>query len=97
MLAKSVTLLTSARETFKPVPFRFGKRLYARAPEPKRFIGYVGGGHNDLPEKHDSYRDLKRFVLECFDMSMGASTAIRASPAARAPPAAQQRPTPQSV
>jgi hypothetical protein len=22
---------------------------------------------NDLPEKHDSYRDLKRFVLECFD------------------------------
>jgi fermentation-respiration switch protein FrsA (DUF1100 family) len=72
------------------VPFRFGKRLYARAPEPKRFIGYVGGGHNDLPEKHDSYRDLKRFVLDCFDMSMGASTAIRASPAAHAPRAAKR-------
>jgi fermentation-respiration switch protein FrsA (DUF1100 family) len=72
------------------VPFRFGIRLYARAPEPKRFIGYVGGGHNDLPEKHDSYRDLKRFVLECFDTSMGTSTAIRASPAAPAPPTAIQ-------
>ena len=60
------------------VPFRFGKRLYARAPDPKRFIGYVGGGHNDLPEKHGSYRDLKRFVLECFDASMGASTGASA-------------------
>jgi uncharacterized protein len=60
------------------VPFRFGKRLYARAPDPKRFIGYVGGGHNDLPEKYGSYRDLKRFVLECFDASMGASTGASA-------------------
>jgi uncharacterized protein len=57
------------------VPFRFGKRLYARAPKPKRFIGYAGGGHNDLPEKHGSYCDLKRFVLECLDASMGTSTA----------------------
>ena len=57
------------------IPFRFGKRLYARAPKPKRFIGYAGGGHNDLPEKHGSYCDLKRFVLECFDTSMGTSTA----------------------
>jgi fermentation-respiration switch protein FrsA (DUF1100 family) len=55
------------------VPFRFGKRLYARAPAPKRFIGYVGGGHNDLPEKHESYRDLKRFVLECFATLGGSS------------------------
>jgi uncharacterized protein len=49
------------------VPFRFGERLYALAPEPKRFIQYVGGGHNNLPEKFLSYCDLKRFVLECFD------------------------------
>jgi uncharacterized protein len=48
------------------VPFCFGKRLYALAPEPKRLIRYVGGGHNDLPEKHGSHHDLKRFVLECF-------------------------------
>jgi fermentation-respiration switch protein FrsA (DUF1100 family) len=51
------------------VPFCFGKRLYALAPEPKRLIRYVGGGHNDLPEKFDSYRDLKRFVLERFDVT----------------------------
>ena len=49
------------------VPFCFGKRLYELAPEPKRLIRYAGGGHNDLPEKHGSYNDLKRFVLECFD------------------------------
>jgi uncharacterized protein len=48
------------------VPFCFGKRLYALAPEPKRLIRYVGGGHNDLPEKHGSHHDLKRFILECF-------------------------------
>ena len=51
------------------VPFCFGKRLYALAPEPKRLIRYVGGGHNDLPEKHGSHHDLKRFVLECFSLA----------------------------
>jgi uncharacterized protein len=47
------------------VPFRFGRKLYDLAPEPKRLIVYPKGGHNDLAEKHGSYRDLRRFVVEC--------------------------------
>ena len=30
------------------VPFAFGERLFALAPEPKRFVRFVDGGHNDL-------------------------------------------------
>jgi fermentation-respiration switch protein FrsA (DUF1100 family) len=48
------------------VPFRQGERLYAIAPRPKRLIAYPKGGHYDLPEKHNSYQDLKEFVIECF-------------------------------
>lgn len=44
------------------VPFRQGERLFALAPEPKRFIAYARGGHNDLAEKHGSYGDLRAFV-----------------------------------
>jgi len=51
------------------VPFRQGERLYAIAPHPKRFIAYPRGGHYDLPEKHNSYRDLKEFLDECFRMN----------------------------
>jgi fermentation-respiration switch protein FrsA (DUF1100 family) len=50
----------------RTVPFRQGERLYAIAPQPKRLIVYPRGGHYDLPEKHNSYRDLKEFVTECF-------------------------------
>jgi uncharacterized protein len=48
------------------IPFSQGERLYAIAPEPKRLIAYPLGHHDDLPEKHDSYRDLKEFIAECF-------------------------------
>jgi fermentation-respiration switch protein FrsA (DUF1100 family) len=30
------------------VPFAFGERLFAMAPEPKRFVRFADGGHNDL-------------------------------------------------
>ena len=30
------------------VPFAFGERLFALAPEPKRFVRFADGGHNDL-------------------------------------------------
>jgi fermentation-respiration switch protein FrsA (DUF1100 family) len=30
------------------VPIKFGERLFALAPEPKRFVRYPGGGHDDL-------------------------------------------------
>jgi hypothetical protein len=29
-------------------------------------MAYPGGHHDDLPEKHNSYRDLKEFITECF-------------------------------
>ena len=48
------------------VPFRQGMRLFSIAPHPKRLIAYPKGGHYDLPEKHNSYKDLKEFVVECF-------------------------------
>ena len=51
------------------IPFSQGERLYEIAPEPKRIIAYPGGHHDDLPEKQNSYRDLKEFITECFSAS----------------------------
>ena len=48
----------------RTIPFRHGERLFAMAPEPKRMIAYPHGRHDDLPERHGSYTDLKRFVVE---------------------------------
>jgi uncharacterized protein len=48
------------------IPFRQGERLFEIAPEPKRMIAYPLGHHDDLPEKQNSYRDLKDFITECF-------------------------------
>jgi hypothetical protein len=48
------------------IPFSQAERLFEIAPEPKRMIGYPLGHHDDLPEKHNSYRDLKEFITECF-------------------------------
>jgi uncharacterized protein len=48
------------------IPFSQGERLFEIAPEPKRMIAYPSGHHDDLPEKHNSYRDLKEFLFECF-------------------------------
>ena len=47
------------------IPFSQAERLFEIAPEPKRMIGYPLGHHDDLPEKHNSYRDLKEFIIEC--------------------------------
>lgn len=47
------------------VPFHQGERLFALAPEPKRFIAYARGGHNDLAERHGSYHDVRAFVDAC--------------------------------
>jgi uncharacterized protein len=47
------------------IPFSQAERLFELAPEPKRMISYPLGHHDDLPEKHNSYRDLKEFITEC--------------------------------
>ena len=48
------------------IPFSQAERLFAIAPEPKRIIAYPSGHHDDLPEKQNSYRDLKRFIDDSF-------------------------------
>jgi fermentation-respiration switch protein FrsA (DUF1100 family) len=48
------------------IPFSQGERLFELAPQPKRLIAYPTGHHDDLPEKHGSYRDLKDFITQCF-------------------------------
>jgi uncharacterized protein len=48
------------------IPFSQGERLFEIAPEPKRMIAYPLGHHDDLPERNNSYRDLKEFVTESF-------------------------------
>ena len=46
------------------VPIEHGRRLYARAPEPKRFVAIEGFGHNDLRTAGDAfYRPLSTFLL----------------------------------
>lgn len=62
---KPPLLVQHGRRDFT-VPFPQGERLFALAPEPKRFIAYARGGHNDLAEKHGSYRDLRDFVEDRF-------------------------------
>jgi fermentation-respiration switch protein FrsA (DUF1100 family) len=44
------------------IPIEFGEKLFALAPEPKKFIRYEGAHHNDLPEKFSSYGDLAKFA-----------------------------------
>jgi fermentation-respiration switch protein FrsA (DUF1100 family) len=51
------------------IPFSQGERLFEIAPEPKRMIAYPLGHHDDLPQKHNSYQDLKEFITDCFPTS----------------------------
>lgn len=48
------------------IPFSQGRRLFEIAREPKQIIYYPLGHHDDLPEKQNSYRDLKKFIDETF-------------------------------
>jgi hypothetical protein len=59
------TLLIQHGKQDHLVPFSQGERLYEIAPEPKRIIAYPRGHHDDLPEKQNSYHDLKEFITEC--------------------------------
>jgi uncharacterized protein len=45
------------------VPIRFGERLFALAPEPKRFVRYPAGGHDDL-EAFGAGAEARRFIAE---------------------------------
>jgi fermentation-respiration switch protein FrsA (DUF1100 family) len=45
------------------VPFELGKKVFAAANEPKRFVVVAGGDHND-PRTGTAYRELDRFLAE---------------------------------
>jgi len=45
------------------IPIRFGERLFALAPQPKRFIRYDAGGHNDL-DAYGADAAARAFILE---------------------------------
>lgn len=54
-------LLQSHGDRDTIVPYRFGQRLFEAANEPKQFITFRGGDHNDLRGK-DYYAKLGEFV-----------------------------------
>jgi hypothetical protein len=45
------------------VPIRFGERLFALAHEPKRFVRYPAGGHDDL-DAFGAAEEARRFIAE---------------------------------
>jgi fermentation-respiration switch protein FrsA (DUF1100 family) len=45
------------------IPFAQGQALYAMANEPKRFLRFPSGGHEDLP-RHGSVPQIRRFLAD---------------------------------
>ena len=45
------------------IPIRFGERLYALANQPKRFVRFPDGGHDDL-DAHGAVETALKFVYE---------------------------------
>ena len=45
------------------VPIRFGERLFTLAHEPKRFVRFPDGGHDDL-DRYGASAEVQRFIAE---------------------------------
>jgi len=43
------------------IPITFGQRLFALAREPKQFVPFPGGGHDNL-EQYGAIDTAKRFI-----------------------------------
>jgi fermentation-respiration switch protein FrsA (DUF1100 family) len=43
------------------IPIRFGERLFALAHEPKQFVRFPEGGHNDL-DNYGAIETARRFI-----------------------------------
>jgi fermentation-respiration switch protein FrsA (DUF1100 family) len=59
----TVPLLVLHGERDVVVPIRFGERLFALAHEPKRFVRYPAGGHDDL-DVFGAGEEARRFITE---------------------------------
>ncbi len=56
-----ILMMHSARD--RVVPIRFGERLFALANEPKRFVRFADGGHDDL-DNHGAQAKVQQFIAE---------------------------------
>jgi uncharacterized protein len=45
------------------VPIRFGEKLFALANEPKQFVRFPGGGHEDLND-HNHLKAARDFLAQ---------------------------------
>jgi fermentation-respiration switch protein FrsA (DUF1100 family) len=56
-------LLVMHGERDRVVPFQLGERLFALAGEPKRFVRYPAGEHNNL-DSHGARDAVRAFLAE---------------------------------
>jgi hypothetical protein len=56
-----VLVMHGARD--RVVPFRMGERLYALANEPKQFVRFADGGHEDL-DRYDHLAAARAFIAQ---------------------------------
>ena len=57
----SVPLLIMHGTSDPAIPIRFGERLFALAREPKQFVRFPGGGHDDL-DQYGAVDTARRFI-----------------------------------
>ncbi len=59
------------------IPFAQGRALYALANEPKRFVRFPAGGHEDLPQ-HGSVEHIRRFIAQAAAGRLAGSETVTA-------------------
>lgn len=64
------------------IPFAQGRALYALANEPKRFVRFPAGGHEDLPQ-HGSVEHIRRFIAQAAAGRLAGSETVTAEGGAR--------------
>jgi fermentation-respiration switch protein FrsA (DUF1100 family) len=57
----TIPLLVMHGERDRVVPLRFGERLFALAPEPKRFVRFPHGSHDDL-DTYGAVATVRQFI-----------------------------------
>src|SRR5262245_1460952 len=62
----SAPVLVMHGERDPAIPIRFGERLFALAREPKRFVHFPNGGHDDL-DAHGSIAAVREFLYGAKD------------------------------